>query len=244
MIGASIAWQRGIEWLAVTLMLLNPPVWMDWTWQHAGEPGYLPVVFYIKDVPWNDNAIAVANEFGGVWAIGNEPELQNSFVSPQDAVAFVKKWDDEVGGSWAVPGIILHEDGYKWLGEYLALGGPVGDYWNIHIYFAHTPEEWEEKWNGFKLWMKKHNLERPVIVTETNGWGHADQALILQKIRTIQCGDPLLHTVIWYSDVDYWLEPSPTDMRVGDTTTELGKLFLNINKCRRMFFPMIIKQGK
>lgn len=98
MIGASIAWQRGIEWLAVTLMLLNPPVWMDWTWQHAGEPGYLPVVFYIKDVPWNDNAIAVANEFGGVWAIGNEPELQNSFVSPQDAVAFVKKWDDEVGG--------------------------------------------------------------------------------------------------------------------------------------------------
>ena len=226
-LGVSIGWQRGDAWRIESLEVLHPPVWKNWLWDHAGEPGYIPQVYSMRDSTLNRSAMVTANNVGGVWILGSEPELEGSYISPKVAAAFMRSWDEHTTVEWGAPGIITWPGGYQWLGEYLAAAGPVGDYWHIHLYDVYTPDDWERKWDEWKQWMVDHNLVRPTIISETAGWdASVDQAGFLDRITEIQAHDPLLQVVLWYSDQDYWGLWTWADMRDGNGLTALGEHYV------------------
>ncbi len=242
MLGTSIAWKRDKEWIAKSLEQLNPPVWMDWTFANLGKAGYLPVVFDIKPTQLNNSAKALAKSNDSVWLIGNEPELKTTFIKPSDAAAFTKTWESK---NWAAPGVILSDEGFLWLDEYIRIGGSVGNFFHFHVYEVNTPEDWAYKWNKLRWWMDSKKLVRPVIISETAGWdASVDQRTIMDKIVFIQQRDELLHSVLWYSDADYWEQWTWANLRENDgTLTTLGKHFVALQERKSLQFLTMVGNG-
>lgn len=233
-LGFSIAHQRGDAWAQQSLTMLQPPAWKDWTWAHAGEAGYIPEVYTMQSSAWNDTAMPIAREVGGVWLLGSEPELRGTYVEPVDAAQFSKRWASDVGGIWGAPGIISNDSGYAWLNAYLGAGGLVGTHWHIHLYGVQTPDQWEAKWDEWRDWMIAHDLVRPTIISETAGWWMwdgqvhtaSDDAGIMDRIAEIQARDPLLQTVLWYSDKDWWNLWNWANLRTNVGLTGLGEHYV------------------
>ena len=226
-LGFSIAHQRGDEWKNESLAMLNPPVWKDWLYDHAGEPGYIPQVYGM--IRWDEKAAQAARlHSGDTWILGSEPELElGTHTHPEDAAEFSRRWDSEVGGSWGAPGIILWDGGYDWLERYLAAGGIVGDHWHVHLYDVSTPDDWSHSWQRWRTWMARNGLERPTIIGETAGWdANVNQADILDRIAETMADDPLLETVLFYSDKDYWGLWQWADLRTDTGLTPLGQHYL------------------
>lgn len=242
MLGTSIAWKRSPEWKKQSLDALKPAVWMDWTFRNLDSENYFPVVFDIKETSLNRDAKNIAETSDKIWLIGNEPELSSTFIKPDVAVNFVKTWESK---NWAAPGVVLSENGFLWLEEYIRLGGPVGNYWNFHMYEVNTPEDWFYKWNKLRWWMDSHKLVRPVIISETAGWdASVDQRTIMDRIVHIQQRDNLLYAVIWYSDADYWKQWEWANLRCEDgVLTDLGKHFVMLQGKKHLQFLTMVGNG-
>ncbi len=235
-LGLSIAWQRGDAWRYETIAMLNPPAWKDWTFDHVGEPGYLPEVYTMAGSQWSQAAMAKAKDDNSIWLLGSEPEVQVTYVAPEVAAEFSRQWAAQVGGQWAAPGVATWDAGYAWLDAYLAAGGLVGDYWHIHVYQVYERGDWTAKWAEWKAWMVAHDVVRPTIVSETCGWWYVvnmvvhtpDQTQVMDEIVSIQAQDPLLDTVLWYSDADYWRLWVWADLRTNKRLTRLGQHFIDV----------------
>lgn len=242
MLGLSIAHQRTQEWKNATLSNLKPSAWMDWTFDHTDDEKHLPVVFYLQEKPWNIRARGMAVECQKVWLLGNEPELATTFIAPDVAASFVSTWESP---RWGAPGIILSDNGFLWLAEYRRIGGKFGTHFHCHIYEVNTPEDWAAKWWRLREWMERHNLVRPVIVSETCGWDASiDQRSIMDRIVGIQQVDKLLECVMWYPDADWWGNWKWANLRNDDgTLTQLGEHFVKLQQPRFNQFLSLVAAG-
>ena len=223
-LGVGIAHQRPHTWRDAALKLLQPPVWKDWLWDHRALPGYSPAIFSMS-LRYKLNQQALAAATGELWELGNEPEQGLSMVAPAVAAEFGREWARVVGDNFAAPGIIIGERGLAWLEQYLAAGGPVGACWNVHIYWAETPGKWLATWRTWCAWQAAHGLERPSLVSETSGEGAdvGEQMAIMTQIAGLLRADPRLHTVLWYSDRD-WFDVFPNANLVTEDASALTKL--------------------
>ncbi len=216
--------------------LLNPSIWKDWQWKYRDTQGYLPSIYAMRlDIASNREAMVKAVSEGRpeLWELGNEPELNTSFIAPKTAVAFCKEWQERVGRNFAAPGIIMYRHGLVWLEQYLADGGPIGDYWNIHIYFATDAKSWAVKWDMWCAWMEEHNLVRPTLISETCGMNSpvAAQKEIMSHIAGVLRTDSRLHAALWYSDADWWqLWPESNLRTEAGELTELGRHYLSLTR--------------
>lgn len=239
MLGTSIAHTRSKEWKAATISALNPPAWMDWTFDHTDAENHLPVVFYLQEKPWNARAREMAIDCQKIWLLGNEPELATTFIAPKVAAEFTSTWHS---ARWGAPGVVLSDKGFLWLDEYRRSGGKIGTHLHVHVYEVNTPEDWAAKWWRLRGWMDRQGLAIPVVVSETCGWdASVDQRRIMDKIVYIQQIDKLLECVLWYSDADWWKSWKWADLRNDDgSLTSLGEYFVSLQKRRfNQFMPMV-----
>ena len=202
----------------------------NWPWDHAGEPGYVPEVYAMQPSDSADAAMEMARTVGGVWILGSEPELDQTYTEPAVAAAFRpgmaypgwrklgRGWDHHVAERLRLAGAIPggRRAGWRPLAHPRIRRLPTG--------------RLTAKWQEWRAWMKSHHLVRPTIVSETAGWDAAvDQALIMDEIAEIQKSDPLLDTVLWYSDTDYWKLWPWADLRTDSSLTKLGQHYVDIH---------------
>jgi hypothetical protein len=228
-LGVGLAWQRGPAWAQQSLALLQPPLWKNWHWDTLDDPAYIPHVFSIQPSAGNQRAMNLAATMPGrLWEIGNEPELPGTAIAPATAAAFMRDWQATAGNNFAAPGIIVSDAGLAWLDAYLAAGGPVGDLWNVHLYYVTTGADWQRTWARWLKWQSVNGLKRPSLISETNAWPGGDQQSVLAAVVAALAADPLLYAALWYSDTDYWNRFHDPDLRtVAGTLTPLGQRYRN-----------------
>ncbi len=152
-LGVGIAHQRDHAWRDRSLALLKPPCWKDWLWDHNKEiHGYMPAVFVLAPSESNTQAMEGAGE--ELWELGNEPSWADPPTPPTVAAEFVREWQARVGNNFAAPGVILWSTGLAWLARYLDAGGPVGNFWNVHHYFANDADDWSRIWELWCSWQQ------------------------------------------------------------------------------------------
>jgi len=227
--GVSVAWQRGDSWADESLALLTPKLWMNWVFDHNEDAAYVPMAFSLKSIdPYLEAAKAATHK---TWLLGNEPDLSSTYISPTDAAVFSQRWVAEVGAPMACCGVIVHKDytgGLQWMSNYLAAGGVVPDYWQIHIYFVQNSFEWQLSLNSFVAWMEANDVVRPIIVSETAMTESGDASALLEYVNS-KVDDGTIHASIWYSDLDYWTLWPQSDLRTEGELTELGELYVRLS---------------
>jgi hypothetical protein len=222
------------------------PGWMDRVWRALGQPSYhnwlfdrpvhfayYPTLFRVMfddetqpTKPYGRAKARAKDNPDELWLLGNEPHIANQgLIAVTTFAAVVRDWLDHTNVTWAAPGIILQPDGYDWLEGYLAAGGPIPDYWHVHLYWQLLPKDWQKRLDEFKQWAAKRQIERPVIVTETNANSRdpIDQMRLMDYLATIP------ETVYWYSSLDYFSAWPHTDLVNWDgSLTELGRHFAGL----------------
>ena len=180
---------------------------------------------------YQDAYIATANDFPGrLILLGSEPNLPETYTSPEVAAESVKRWRQEYDGPIACCGTVQW-DGYgweSWLNRYLEVGGEPPDYFHVHIFdrFPYPPVQ------AFREWMVVHDVVRPVIVSEAAApWDDAQHNAEYMTRLAQFVADGELYAVLWYSAPgDYWhLWPDTDLMDWGATTlTPLGEHLLSL----------------
>lgn len=241
-LGIGLPWQWAESdpgYYARALALLSPPSWYTWKADCLGQPGFTPMVWQPKLGPHFTKAIEAAQHGPRTtWLLGNEPERQEQAnVSPADFVAAIQVWLALVGGQWAGPGILWGDEGRWWLYEYIKLGGPIPDYWAIHIYGSRDSRGWFDQYHHARRFFAELRVHRPVWVTETNGGE--------QLMRDLAASDI---TAYWYSAHDPFGDNRAADLTNADATslTELGRLYVSLqgatgagNEQPRLYMPMV-----
>jgi hypothetical protein len=204
---------------------------MNWIYDHNDDPSYVPMAYSLASIdPYLDAAKAATHK---TWLIGNEPDISSSYVSPTDAAIFTQRWVNEVGAAMACCGVIVHhsyDGGLQWLSNYLAAGGVVPEYWQIHIYFVPTAFEWQLSLNSFVAWMQANDVVRPIIVSETAMTEGGDASALLEYVAD-RVEDGTLYAAIFYSDNDYWnLWPQSNLRNLDGTLTPLGELYIELTE--------------
>lgn len=117
-----------------------------------------------------DIAQIAADYPGRTWLLFNEPEFaMQADTPPEIAAVHVRYWQEAIGdnGKIACCGNLFYPwlGGKEWMESYLAAGGPVPDYWHIHIYGANNAIEWNATVDAWQRWNADHgNL--PTIISE------------------------------------------------------------------------------
>lgn len=139
--------------------------------QFLDDPRHTPSIWSADFRPGSivDLADLAADYPGRTWLLFNEPEFAGQAnTSPEIAAVHVRYWQEAIGdnGSIACCGNLFYPSlgGIQWIEEYLAAGGPVPDYWHIHIYVAND-WEWINVLGNWEMWNATHgNL--PTIISE------------------------------------------------------------------------------
>lgn len=115
---------------------------------------------------------------GHTWLLWNERTEQ---TAPVDAIPHTISWINSIKpfGKVACCGTSVYPprfdeklpraNGIKWLTSYVNLGGPIPDYWHVHIYLAENPSEWSDNMNRFLTWWEQYGQDKPIIISETAG---------------------------------------------------------------------------
>ncbi len=115
---------------------------------------------------------------GFTWGLWNEPDRPTQDrTSPADALAQTREWIDTIGvnGRIAGYGVGLEPNYFgwrNWLDEFLYIGGPVPDCWQIHIY-ANDVVEWNNLYEEWQQW-NSINGNLPTIISEAGGLPYED----------------------------------------------------------------------
>lgn len=225
-----------------TLETLGQPDFINWGgtyWpgRHGAE-NYWSMVY--KSIPEGQvyryrRAIAAAPD--RAWFLLNEPNRPDQAnLEPAEAIESIAKAIDVGIRRFAAPGVVIsaHNEGYKWLNDYMSLRGPVGEAWHIHLYDNRTPADFIARFYTFRDWMRRNFAERPVIVTETNA-GYLDDTTmqdnidIMHGIAEFMEEEPLLQSVFWYASQHYQgNQEHASDLMRWGTITELGKAFRDL----------------
>lgn len=235
-LGVSTAWQRGDVYKYRSLHMLQPPVWMNWLYTDLDDPSYLPMAYSLApSAQANYLAVATTNPHR-LWLLGNEPNLPGTFVSPQDAASSVQMWAQQYWspiaccGQLIYPGVWLHHY-TTWTRAYLDAGGPVPDYWHIHIYTSPPMINPVFHIDEFRDWMFANNVVRPVIVTEGNATtGTIDNQILYMNAMEASLDNGKIHAFLWYSDRD-WHNVWPNSNLISYSGTEplrLGRHWLTL----------------
>ena len=201
-LGVGAPWQSGDD-IPAMLEALRPGWWYDWRFEQAGAPGYTPMIW--SDGIWADHAIVLESLFTRrpdlFWLLWNEPERTDQANMTPDATAALTGAIAEYGINYAAPGVAWGPVGMEWMDAYMAAGGPVPPVWHIHIYWCHTPAEWDAKWASWKAWMQEHDAVRPTIISETNGWaeGAYGQQRMIAHVADMLNTEPQLQAVAWFA---------------------------------------------
>lgn len=139
--------------------------------QFLDDPRHTPSIWNADFRPGSitDLANLAADYPGRTWLLFNEPEFfGQANTSPEIAAVHVRYWQEAIGdnGKIACCGNLFYPSlgGIQWLEAYLAAGGPVPDYWHIHIYVAND-WEWVNVVGNWEMWNATHgNL--PTIISE------------------------------------------------------------------------------
>jgi len=242
--GVGIPWQRAADdplWYSRVLKKLQPTCWYNWLNDQTHHANYTPML-------WRCNAVNVANTLftaqavgEQLWFIGNEPEqTSQSNTTPQDFVDGVIAWQESVGGQIALPGLYwdTYEHGKAWLDEYVRLGGPIPDYWAVHMYQP-AGHQWRAGFPGM-IEHLRGIADIPILLTECGG-SYNDEACILEVMHevwlAVERGD--VQAAWWFSA--YY----EADMPHNNLLTDDGKLTPIGEAYRRMhstvFMPQVSK---
>jgi hypothetical protein len=237
------------------LAALGNPRWYNWISDHVADPLYTPMAWWLKRDTASqrrayDTHIARANaDPQRLWLLLNEPNFAGQAdTTPDAAAAAVRMWTQAAANPFAVAGVALpNEQSLQWLSDYLAAGGPVGDYWHIHIYTG-TPERWAQTYSQFEGWMLRNGVERPVIVSETSAGsrGLEAQRSILEYLPYALRDFGSLHAVYWYSARDFQPAFANGDLLTeANELTELGQVFAGVQAAgiperdHRLYMPAV-----
>ena len=233
-VGVSIAWQRGPDWAAHSLEMLQPPIWHNWVYDHLDDPTYTPMAYSLRLAAQDNYLEAAVTHEPRLWLLGSEPNLASTYITPAEAAQAVQRWRDNYEGPIACCGTVQWAGWEQWLDAYLAAGGPVPDYWHVHVFdtYAYPPLSF------FEAWMQAHDAVRPILVTETAcPWCDVagNKRLMSEWAKLLADGDVL--AVVWYSDVDYWQLWPTTNLLSDDGTTLalLGEHYLSLTNIDSFF---------
>ena len=233
-LGVGIAWQRGDAWAARSLELLQPPVWLNWVFDHLEDPRYLPMAYSLAAGPQNVYLEAATRGHPRLWLLGNEPDFGSTYTDPVVAAASVQRWRAEYSGPIACCGTVLWDGDWwrQWLDAYLAAGGPVPDVWHFHVYTGYPAPDTPlvDHLTAFRAWMVSRDVARQLLISETS-WPYgfaAQNRAWMADLALAVADDPDLLAAIWYSDNDWhdlWLM---TDLLSEDQSWVFtnGELFL------------------
>ena len=186
---------------------LIPNWWYTWLFDAMGTPGNAPMLWRQK---WNkhaEEAFVVADQYKShdlTWLIGNEPLVEGqATVTPAEAAGLTQLWRRELPTvKFACPGVYInHLRAIDFLDAYLDAGGPVPDFWHVHNY-AYGIRGAEFANNRFFMWMKRRNVIRPVIISETNLWDDDDwgaQIPMMDWIVDLLEGENPVVAVAWFA---------------------------------------------
>lgn len=250
----------------------GPLKFFDWGFNHEERfeyPGYFPTIWGInfhKHIPgcgWCPTNIyeqeeeikRLANKYPNkTWLIFNEPSLSGQadilpFVAAHIAPIIVEWLGPK--NKWACCGVAMLPQwfidqnpgqGLVWMDSYIANGGPIPDYWHIHVYLATTPAEYDALMNKWWYWWKLNGQGRPVIISETAGACHPTNGdeicleqhkIIMTHLTTNILPDPRIDTILWWKShsesKNYnhktWLAEHNNGQYI---VTELGQHFLQL----------------
>ena len=224
-------WQYGAESAQQAAQLLGEPCHHNWIADSYGVPGHTPTAYSLAPSAL-DGYVAEAND-NEFWLLGSEPNIGATFIEPQDAAIFARRWVTQTNTTWACCGTLQHyEHGYllDWLDGYIAAGGSIPDVWHIHIYFVDNAG-WDATLAQFEDWMKRNGVVRPVIISETAQTNGGDAELLLRHVAQAVC-DGDVQAVYWYiGDKDAYDFAPSSQLTVDGAITELGKLFVELQDC-------------
>lgn len=175
-------------------------------WPSVWNPVYRPSVRQL--VAWSDAYP------GRTWLLFNEPErIDQADTSPFDAAIHVRYWTEAIGdnGRTACCGVLIQTNWHgwaEWLRLYLQAGGPVPNYWHIHIY-ADTPEQFDAALATWDAWNAERGGGLPTIISEV-GRTYAVQ----EHARAIQRDD--IPAMFWFG---LPIEPEPKGAESAEMLT-------------------------
>lgn len=233
-LGVGAPWQSGDN-IPAMLERLRPAWWYDWRFEQTGAPGYVPMIW--SDGVWDMHQATLVSLFerrpDQFWLIWNEPErADQANMAPERAAALTTEIAAH-GIGYAAPGVALTSDGYIWLEDYLRHGGPVPHCWHVHIYRCIKPDQWLAAWGRWRNWMHDHDVVRPTIVSETNGWteGSYGQRRMLEQVDAVLEFDELLQAAAWFATRwDSWGSGVPDLLDDDGELTPTGATFAHLRE--------------
>jgi len=229
-LGVGAPWQDP-QPVAQMLARLQPSWWYDWRFEQCGAPGYVPMIW--SDTIWSSRMRELESLFvrrpDVFWLLWNEPErADQANMHADEAARITTGISGNYGIEYAAPGVALTTDGYNWLHDYMAADAPIPHMWHVHIYRTDEPDEWRDAWGAWVDWMTHHNVVRPTIVSETNGWtGTAySQRAVMRAAGEMMADDDLLQAIGWFSTrYNGWGAGQPHLLNHDGTLTEVGEEF-------------------
>lgn len=231
-LGVGAPWQSGDN-VPAMLERLRPAWWYDWRYSQCGAPGYVPMIW--SDSIWQQNVAELTSLFERrsdlFWLLWNEPERSDQANMAPERAAALSTEIAAHGIEYAAPGVALTRDGYTWLEDYLRQNGPVPHCWHVHIYRCLVPDQWLAAWGRWRNWMHEHNVVRPTIVSETNGWteGSYGQRRILEQVDAVLESDELLQAAAWFS-TRYGPWPAGDLLDDASGLTPVGETFAQLRQ--------------
>ncbi|KKN74828.1 hypothetical protein LCGC14_0387210 [marine sediment metagenome] len=224
-LAVGIPWQRAVNdpsWYVHALTMLEPNWFYNWKYDLCGQfDNFVPMIWRMN-LEWLARALPTIKQYSThLWLLGNEPERAEQSDTPPEVFAETVRELKRQTGSWvvpiAIPGV-LHDymsGGKNWTQAYLDAGGPLPDYWHIHLYEPNAMMIHSR----IGSWKKKFGDGIPIIVSEVASWRRDDNRPqeVMSAIRqALAKGD--IHAAAWFSA--YY----ETDMAFSSLLTAAGKL--------------------
>ncbi len=229
-LGICVGWQRGDAIASRVLAKLAPPLWMDWVHGHMRDDRYVPCAYSLQPGAMQQYIDAAKEQPGKFFLLGCEPNLQDTYIDPGLAAQSVRRWVAEVGGEFAVPGIVSWAGWQDWMDVYLRENGPIPTAYHIHPYSQFANPQVIE----FRAWAEERGVTRPVIASEAAApWNDAAANMDYMTGLAKMIYDGRLAAAFWYSAPgDYWHLWPATDLMDWDATmlTPLGEHYLSLQE--------------